>query len=233
MTAVGMEAGTEPGDFDTWGAGEPGGETDVVAVQPVTEGRAARRRQRARWKKNQRRAVVATAVALVSGSVAMVAMDQQPGDRARAAAAPEDPGSHFGEELTGQYSRPAARRSEEPRSTSTPAASQRAGRHGGDADSARTAPSDNRAGTVAQPHVTRAATPPRGHTSAPSVSDITDATGVTGGSNTADDPVTTPVPTPPPAADEGSGSQPPATQQPTTEPETRDPRLCLLVLCVG
>lgn len=233
VMAVGVEAGTEPGDFDTWEADVPGGETDVVAAQPVTEGRAARRRQRARWKKSQRRAVVATAVALVSGSVAMVAVDQQPGDRVRAAAAPEDPGADLAEELTGQYSRPAEHRSEEPRSTpSTSAASERAGRHA-DAGPTRSVPSDSRAETAAQPRVTQAAAPHQ-RTTVTSVGDIADSTGVTGGgSDTVTEPTAPSAPTAPPAAGDGAGSGPPATQEPVTEPDTRDPKLCVLVLCLG
>ncbi|MEU4268012.1 hypothetical protein [Streptomyces sp. NPDC026092] len=58
----------------------------------VPEGRAARRRQRERWRKNQRRAVVATAFALVGGGLAVSTMDRQSGDRAQAATAPENPG---------------------------------------------------------------------------------------------------------------------------------------------
>ena len=55
----------------------------------MPQGRAARRRQRARWKKNQRRAVVATAVALVGGGLTVAAMDRNSPARAQAASAPE------------------------------------------------------------------------------------------------------------------------------------------------
>ncbi|MFD3941393.1 hypothetical protein [Streptomyces sp. NPDC058579] len=58
----------------------------------MPEGRAARRRQRERWRKNQRRAVVATAFALVGGGLTVSAMERQSGDRAQAATAPEKPG---------------------------------------------------------------------------------------------------------------------------------------------
>ncbi|TQJ75304.1 hypothetical protein [Streptomyces sp. SLBN-31] len=53
-----------------------GGDTDVEDPAPTQEGRAARRRQRERWKKNQRRAVVATAVALVGGGLTVSAMNR-------------------------------------------------------------------------------------------------------------------------------------------------------------
>ncbi|MEV7688362.1 SCO2400 family protein [Streptomyces bungoensis] len=67
---------------------EPSG--DVDGPPPAPRGRAARRRQLARWKKNKRRAAVATAVALVGGGLTLASMDRQSGDRAQAAAAPDD-----------------------------------------------------------------------------------------------------------------------------------------------
>ncbi|CAM5653813.1 hypothetical protein SALBM311S_02458 [Streptomyces alboniger] len=63
---------------------------DVDGGPPTGEGRAARRRQRARWKKNQRRAVVATAVALVGGGLTISAMNRGSTDQPQAAAAPDD-----------------------------------------------------------------------------------------------------------------------------------------------
>ncbi|MFF4628804.1 SCO2400 family protein [Streptomyces griseorubiginosus] len=63
---------------------------DVSDAPVVTEGRAARRRQRVRWKKNQRKAVVATAVALVGGGLTVSAMNQGSGTRAQAATAPDN-----------------------------------------------------------------------------------------------------------------------------------------------
>ncbi|MFF9772829.1 hypothetical protein ACF1HJ_03975 [Streptomyces sp. NPDC013978] len=62
---------------------------DVEGVDVVPQGRAARRRQLARWKKNQRRAVVATAVALVGGGLTVMGMDRQSTDRTQAATAPD------------------------------------------------------------------------------------------------------------------------------------------------
>ncbi|MFI0508940.1 hypothetical protein ACH3Y9_02110 [Streptomyces sp. WSLK1-5] len=62
---------------------------DVVDAPVVAEGRAARRRQRVRWKKNQRKAVVATAVALVGGGLTVTAMNQQSGARPQAATSPD------------------------------------------------------------------------------------------------------------------------------------------------
>ncbi|WUK64294.1 hypothetical protein OHA75_16515 [Streptomyces coelicoflavus] len=63
---------------------------DVEDVPPARQqGRAARRRQLTRWKKNKRRAVVASAVALVGGGLSIATMDRQSNDRAQAATAPD------------------------------------------------------------------------------------------------------------------------------------------------
>ena len=59
------------------------------AAVPSGEGRAARRRQRARWKKNQRKAVLATTVALVGGGLALSTMDDGSGHRAEASTTPD------------------------------------------------------------------------------------------------------------------------------------------------
>jgi hypothetical protein len=69
---------------------QAGPSADVRDAPPARQGRAARRRQLARWKKNQRRAVVATAVALVGGGLTVASMDRHSADRAQAAAAPDD-----------------------------------------------------------------------------------------------------------------------------------------------
>lgn len=59
-------------------------------LEAAPQGRAARRRQLARWKKNKRRAVVATAVALVGGGLTVAALDRPSTDRAQEATAPDD-----------------------------------------------------------------------------------------------------------------------------------------------
>ncbi|MEU9993681.1 hypothetical protein AB0E10_44555 [Streptomyces sp. NPDC048045] len=63
---------------------------DVDGVPRASQGRAARRRQLARWKKSKRRAAVATAVALVGGGLTLAALDRQSPDRAQAASAPDN-----------------------------------------------------------------------------------------------------------------------------------------------
>ncbi|MFF4505450.1 hypothetical protein [Streptomyces sp. NPDC001401] len=64
-----------------------GGDAESPASASTGLGRAARRRQRARWKKNQRKAVVATAVALVGGGLTVASMDRGPGHGNQASAA--------------------------------------------------------------------------------------------------------------------------------------------------
>jgi hypothetical protein len=63
---------------------------DLGDVPPASKGRAARRRQLARWKKSQRRALVATAVALVGGGLTVASMDRGSGSKPQAASAPDD-----------------------------------------------------------------------------------------------------------------------------------------------
>ncbi|MFE7168927.1 hypothetical protein [Streptomyces sp. NPDC057616] len=69
---------------------EPFEETPAAeAVLPSGDGRAARRRQRARWKKSRRKAVLATTVALVGGGLALSTMEQGSGHKAEAATVPD------------------------------------------------------------------------------------------------------------------------------------------------
>nr|WP_157876531.1 hypothetical protein [Streptomyces graminilatus] len=66
---------------------QPYDSADVPA--PTPDGRAARRRQRERWKKTQRKALVATAVALVGGGMTVASLNRQAPDRTQAASAPD------------------------------------------------------------------------------------------------------------------------------------------------
>lgn len=84
------DAGDLSGVDSAHGVGVDGvDDVDVEGVPVAPRGRAARRRQLARWKKNQRRAVVATAVALVGGGLTVMSMDRQSTDRTQAATAPD------------------------------------------------------------------------------------------------------------------------------------------------
>ncbi|MFF7265651.1 hypothetical protein ACFZCL_35965 [Streptomyces sp. NPDC008159] len=88
---------------------------DVQGVPVAPQGRAARRRQMARWKKNQRRAVVATAVALVGGGLTVMGMDRQSTDRTQAATAPDAEGLSAVEEQGSQSGRTPDTRPDETR----------------------------------------------------------------------------------------------------------------------
>lgn len=103
---------TDPSDaFENVGEGAP----------PAPQGRAARRRERVAWKKNQRRAVVATTVALIGGGLTFASMERNSGDRAQAATAPELPRTDSGaEEPTAERTLPKSPDTEKRRSSSTP-----------------------------------------------------------------------------------------------------------------
>jgi len=107
--ALGLDADNDD-DLDVDLTGETASSA-VAAVSAAPQGRAARRRQLARWKKNQRRAVVVTAVTLVSG-LAVAALERQNGDRAQAASAPETPTAAGGEEPTLEHTVPTVSRSD-------------------------------------------------------------------------------------------------------------------------
>ncbi|WEH16592.1 hypothetical protein [Streptomyces sp. VNUA24] len=78
-----------PGTGDVPAGADADVDVDLEGVPEPPRGRAARRRQLARWKKNQRRAVVATTVALVGGGLTVLGMDRQSTDRTQAATAPD------------------------------------------------------------------------------------------------------------------------------------------------
>ncbi|MER6122109.1 hypothetical protein ABT173_05335 [Streptomyces sp. NPDC001795] len=138
-TVGGAASGTTPSEFaasDTWhdgplhdeaaiGAGpdsvpQTGPADDVDGVPRPSQGRAARRRQLARWRKNKRRAAVATAVALVGGGLSLAAMDRQSADRAQAATAPEDGSLGATEEQQTQPAHPLSAGPDAHRSSPTP-----------------------------------------------------------------------------------------------------------------
>ncbi|MFC7510389.1 hypothetical protein ACFQV4_01745 [Streptomyces thermocarboxydus] len=69
--------------------GGPAADTPRAAPPARRTGRAARRRQLARWKKTQRRALVATAVALVGGGITLASTERGGTDRTQASTAPD------------------------------------------------------------------------------------------------------------------------------------------------
>ncbi|MER7519459.1 hypothetical protein [Streptomyces sp. NPDC126499] len=217
--------------------GGPGNDAavELAGVPTAAEGRAARRRQRARWKKNQRRAVVATAVALVGGGLTMSATDRQGGDRAQAATAPQDPGAGATEEQVEQGTPPPSALPAVQRPSAAPTAD-RSHRQGTVA-APRTASPDAEAHAAAprQRTLPQAAQPP---STPPTVSAPTRATA----------PDTTAPRTQPPATADQEPTAPPGTTPDTTpdtapgttsgtapgtaSPSTSPSELCLLVVCL-
>ncbi|MEU9207840.1 hypothetical protein AB0D27_07765 [Streptomyces sp. NPDC048415] len=195
---------------------------DLEGPPPAPQGRAARRRQLARWKKNQRRAVVATAVALVGGGLTVAAMDRQSTDRVQAATAPEVAGMGTAEEQAAEQPRPSSTRPETLVSSHTPPAQSSATsspRRQTAAAAPRTTP------TSARPYA--AASPQPAATSAPQP-----RTANPSSVGTVPDPTTAAAKETSAAAD-GTASR---TSQPSpaaTPASTSPPQICLLVVCLG
>ncbi|MGW7494517.1 SCO2400 family protein [Streptomyces luteogriseus] len=233
----GYDAPDTDTDTDT-GTGTHSDAAEGYEARP--QGRAARRRQMARWKKNQRRAVVATAVALVGGGLTVAAMNGNAKPGVQAAATPEDTtmGGAAGEAPA--YAEPTSRKGDLPRAASTPTTpshADRASRHQRSrAADPRTTPSDTRTDAAAAPRELPLTTAPRRKAAVPDTVDT--ATGTAGSSaSQATEPTT------PPAAGSGTDAQqptspstpPPAsTTPPETSPaDTKPKELCLLVICLG
>ncbi|MEV8086775.1 SCO2400 family protein [Streptomyces nigra] len=205
---------------------------DVEGAETVTgapQGRAARRRQRVRWKKNQRRAVVATAVALVGGGLTLTSLDRQSGDRAQAATAPEQPHTELSRQRQIEPTHPEAT---VPDGSGAP----RAG-----TPAARPSTTDVAREPVSSSHTTRqltrsdaASTPgsdtPRAPRTQPTSPPSTTAPGTGGGSSSGGQ-----QQTPDPAPTDGTGTG--ATQEPNNPqaPQDTSPeQLCVLgLLCLG
>ncbi|GAA4002098.1 SCO2400 family protein [Streptomyces plumbiresistens] len=217
------------GGMDEVPQSDPSGGPEGGPIAP--QGRAARRRQRARWKKNQRKAVVATAVALIGGGLTLASMDRQSGDRTQAAMAPKDPAMGGVEEQAAQDARPTSTQPDIQRSSPTPPTQSPASDHPDRQQataSLPTTPPNTRPDAAAPPRTTEMSQP-QPQTTAPSsdgtVSDSTD---------TAD---ATPAQTPAPAATAaagGSDATDSGTSPASTAPTTTSPsQVCLLVLCIG
>jgi hypothetical protein len=213
------EATVAAGTVEAPQAGPSG---DVEGATPAPQGRAARRRQLARWKKNKRRAVVATAVALVGGGLTVATMDQQSNDRTQAATAPKDPSTGTAEEQGAERPRPTPTRPATPRPSRTPATkAPTASPPRGPAVAAkpRTTPPNVRPDAVVTPRPTPTSVPQQR-----TVSPTPDATAPDRSGTAAEQPPA------PPAAD---GTDP-DTSQPSPAPSTTAPQqLCVLVVCLG
>ncbi|MFF8628488.1 SCO2400 family protein [Streptomyces werraensis] len=235
--------------------GETGPADDTPRALPAGPGtgRAARRRQLARWRKTQRRALVATAVALVGGGITLASTDRGGTDRAQAATASDLHGMGGTGSTTDEAA--GAPSAAPDRTTPPPRADARRGPTRPEAAPTATAPpygahTDGAAATEvpaggrsdASESVSRSGY--RSGTSSGASQDTGGGAPSSGGSTTPTRPSS-----PPPSADDGSGSgdtggdggsgqgddsatQPaPSTPPPADEP--RDPRLCLLVICLG
>ncbi|MGW1692634.1 SCO2400 family protein [Streptomyces sp. NPDC002399] len=226
---------------DTWhDDGGPGDEaaasTDPV---PAPRGRAARRREMARWKKNKRRAVVATAVALVGGGLTVTAMDRQSADQAQAADAPAVPapdaaGMDSAEERTQRHPGGPAPRSGTHRSSHTAAGQSPATdvpRRQSAAAPVHATPLNARPDAPAARRAVAASAPQPGTSIPPTVTE------------TVADPTSTPPQQAAAPADKagntastantgntGSDSAAPASPPPAS---TSPSQICVLVLCIG
>ncbi|MFF9815357.1 hypothetical protein [Streptomyces sp. NPDC014006] len=211
-------------------ADEAGAQDIAYEGGPAPSGRAARRRQRARWQKNRRRAAVATAVALVGGGLTVAAMDRGSGGRAQAATTPDEHTMNVAEEPAQTYAPPVAPEPRRPAGHSAPShVTQPTTPVRQHTDSIATpaavptTPARPQSAVPVQPVIRTA---PLGHTSAPQPSGapVTDP----GGTSTSAQQPSTPA---------GSGNDTaPAPAPSATSPSNTTPsqqQLCLLVVCLG
>lgn len=216
---------------------------DFDPAMPAPRGRAARRRQQARWKKTQRRALVATAVAFVGGGLTVLSMDRQSTDKTQAATAPDVTGMGGATETTDQHTRPEStppttRGTARTHPEQAPAADDQRRRPA--RASTPTTPPDTRPDAAAVP---RTPVIPQPQTTVPtsvSAGSVTDQagtgtnTGTGSGSGSGSGTAAQPTPAPPAADDNGgtdSGSSQTSPDPAATSPTS--PQLCLLVICVG
>ncbi|MEV6167922.1 hypothetical protein AB0L99_06810 [Streptomyces sp. NPDC051954] len=190
-----------------------------VAAPAAHGGRAARRRQLARLRKHQRRAMVATAIALVGGGLSFATMNRGTTDRAQASTAPHDTSmGGSGEQTTGVEEETPK---EDVRPTSagpeTPVSDAASPRIPGQRSATTTPATESHKVTTKTPQQQRQSLP-----LLPSVPD-TPVTTPTPSSTPSDSATAAPTPTPTP-------SQTTPSTAPTTPPPSQ---LCLLVICLG
>ncbi|MFE2970251.1 hypothetical protein ACFXKC_42670 [Streptomyces sp. NPDC059340] len=238
-TAVGASVPWEYTASDTWHEGrlrdeaavgadlEEAPQTDAYGdfegATPAPQGRAARRRQLARWKKNQRRAVVATAVALVGGGLTVVSMDRNSAGRAQAASAPEITTMGTADEQAAEQPRPSSTHPETRLSSHTPPAQSLTTdlpRRESAAAPSHVAPPSARPFDAASPHPTATSATPQPRTASPSsVGTVPDRT-TTAANET--------------SAPAGSDDTTSGTPQTSPAPATTSPsQICLLLVCLG
>ncbi|MFG3134450.1 hypothetical protein ACGFZU_43080 [Streptomyces tendae] len=194
-------------------------------------GRAARRRQLARWKKNKRRAVVASAVAIVGGGLTIASVDRHSDHRAQATTAPANRTPSVSPEQPSGQGAPttAPERAQGPTPVSGPSHPQPRpstdsaepqqpveSRHRSTATASSQSNDTPPPGTIEGPTTAR----PRPDTSAPPSGD----TPPEGTNPTTRQPPDTTAPGD--STDEATPGPPPAA-------DPSSPQLCLLVICLG
>ncbi|MEU3145363.1 hypothetical protein [Streptomyces sp. NPDC006999] len=245
------EPGAEKGGPGADGPDPVSGSGSGFALSAPT-GRAARRRQVARWKKTQRRALVATAVAFVGGGLTLASMDRGAGDHAQAATAPEVSGMGGADGPADQDGGPApsvsppdTRRSQDRpaqpapdddthrQSTGTASQARPDGATATATSPSRTTPPSDGSGPQAgsdtdgsgSATATRPTTPPAdssGNANGNNSGGGSGGSGSRSGSQPAAPPPSAPTPESPGSSGSGSG----------TDTDT-DAGLCLLVICLG
>ncbi|MFE4368648.1 hypothetical protein ACFRMN_10440 [Streptomyces sp. NPDC056835] len=198
---------------------------------PATQGRAARRRQLARWKKQRRRAVVASTVALVGGGLTLAVLPSRPstGHDAQASATPEPKATAtIGTDGTETDSSSVRPRTHDPRDSGKGADSSTITsppRKATTVVSMTATKTTRETATAPRPTVTTSTQPPR--TTTPVTADRAPATDPPAAQTATPPP---PAPSTPPPADDSAADTPPPSPPPATTPPDR---LCLLVLCIG
>ncbi|BCL29493.1 hypothetical protein ACFFS2_40935 [Streptomyces aurantiacus] len=238
------ESGPEPESESA--APDPDPYDGFEGATPAPQGRAARRRQRVRWKKNQRRAVVATAVALVGGGLTFTALDRLSADRAEAASAPDTAGLGSAEEDASRHTGPSSTRPDDQRSSATPStrspANGRSDRRAAAAPTSVT-PQGSRPDAVPTPSTTSASastsvSDPRSRNASSSSGSSGSSDSGSGSGDAAG--AASPQPSTP-AATGGSGGSvgsgggsDSGTSPASPDPAATSPsQLCLLVVCIG
>ncbi|MET8801409.1 hypothetical protein [Streptomyces sp. NPDC004546] len=234
-----------PAADDWFGAKEPAAASpadaegappaDVTDAPPAGQGRAARRRQLARWKKNKRRAAVATAVALVGGGLTLASLDRGNNDRAQAATAPDNRSMSLTDEPSAAPSDPASTPATHRHSPTTPTARTPAVSAPQQQHSVASAP--RTAQSVGHPHtgtVTAHQDAPASQAApaAPQPRSTTPSTSGTSTDTNAGSSGTTAQPTPSTGTGSGSGTSSGTSTTPATGSTSHD-QLCLLLVCLG
>ncbi|MDQ0766102.1 SCO2400 family protein [Streptomyces canus] len=217
---------------------------DVTDAPVAAEGRAARRRQRDRWRKNQRKAVVATAVALVGGGLTVSAMSQQSNVRTQAATSPDNRSMGVAELPTSDDALPGSTPAKaQQASSNTPSKSVTSHRRTGDAASTTTRSSVRTDSATSSTPTATTASQSHAHTTvSTSVAAGVDTGGTTGSTGTTGTTGTTTEQTPSSTATDtttttntGTSSNNSQTSQTTSSSSATDPSgLCVLnLLCIN